>query len=441
MSLPDRFVQALQRLTSDEGRALVAVSGGLDSVVLLDLLIETRSAHHLDLVVAHVDHGIHPESPLVAHEVESLASRRGLEFVCGQLGLGPGASETRARAARYRWLRETRHRLGVRWIVTAHQADDQRETVLMRMLRGSGPRGLAGMRGRDRDILRPLLSFSRRTLARYARQRGLRWWNDPANQDPSHLRSWIRGELLPTIAARLPDIQQKLAETRKHALRDRQSWDVALLLWPGLEARSAGRGASLSWQVLADLPEPLATALTEALLRKAGGPVSPVRIGRALAALDQASSGACADLGQGWQLELAFDRLRVVPPGRPPAVTPQIIAEPEGESTWGPWLVRWSMEPAPARQPRDGRTAWFRPGQLALRGWRPGDRLAPLGGRGRRLAVRCFQDARVPRSERAGWPMIEGEGALAWIPGVCRSGRMLPQAGAPALRIDVEPRR
>jgi tRNA(Ile)-lysidine synthase len=109
-----------------------------------------------------------------------------------------------------------------------------------------------------------------------------------------------------------------------------------------------------------------------------------------------------------------------------------------GQTTWGSWRVRWTTEPAPTRQQRDGHTAWFIPAALSLRAWRPGDRLAPLGGTGQRLAVRCFQEARVSRSSRLQWPMIEGAGELAWIPGVCRSDRFLPRAGEVAVRIDVE---
>jgi tRNA(Ile)-lysidine synthase len=386
-----------------------------------------------------VDHGIHPESALVANEVEALAARLGLPFVAGSIALGPGASETRARAERYRWLRETRRQLGARWIVTAHQADDQRETVLMRMLRGSGPLGLVGMRPKERDVLRPLLGISRRSLAAYARRRALRFWNDPANEAAAHLRSWIRVSLLPVLAERLPDIAEKLSQTRRHALRERLGWDAALGAWPGLALHASPREVSLSWRVLRALPPALAGALAEALVRAAGGPAGPTRVRRALAALAVAPSGALAELGLGWRLELAFDRLRVLPPSHRAGEPQRIIDQPSGETDWGAWHVRWSMEPAPAVQPRDGRTAWFIPGALALRSWRPGDRLAPLGGQGRRLAVRCFQDARIPRSERQNWPMIEGQGDLAWIPGICRSSRLVPQPGAASLRVDVEP--
>jgi len=440
MRLVDRFVTRLAALRPGTGPLLVAVSGGLDSVVLLDLLVRTRARHGLTLIVAHVDHGIHPESAEVARQVESLAAALGVSCVVGRLRLGPVVSETRARTARYRWLRETRRRLGARWIVTAHQADDQRETVLMRLLRGSGPAGLAGIRPRDRGVLRPLLPFSRQSLARYARGRGLRWWEDPANGDPRHLRSWIRTALLPAVETRLPDVGRKLNQTRRHARQACRSWDSALRSWPGLDVTVGRFETSLSWPALQELPADLAAALVEALIRAAHGPVSPTRIRRALNALRGGQSGARADLGRGWSITLAFGRLRAEPPSRRVAEPPRTIEHLTGEASWGPWKVRWATEPAPARQQRDGRTAWFIPGMLAVRGWRRGDRLAPLGGRGHRLAARCFQDARVPLSQRRSWPMIEAEGRLAWIPGVCRSGRLLPTAGSPALRIDVERR-
>lgn len=438
MRVLDRFAEHVESLRLGTGPVLVAVSGGADSVALLDLLVRSREHHQLELIVAHVDHGIQPESALVSHEVEALASEHGLRFISTRLELGPEASETRARTARYAWLRAMRHSLGARWILTAHHADDQRETVLMRALRGSGPAGLAGMSVRERGVARPLLGFSRRTLRRYCRTRGLRWWNDPANHDPRHLRSWIREALLPDLEERMPDIARKLGELRRHAYRDRRAWDEALWSWPGLDATQDGGPCSVHWPVLLDLPAALAASLTESLVRNSGAPAGPARVRRALAALAFAQSGATADLTGGWRLELAFGRLRVLPPTIVAARSPRALMAPEGEIHWGAWRVRWTSETAPAIQPRDGRTAWFIPAGLALRSWRPGDRLAPLGGRGHRLAVRCFQDARVPRSERVNWPMIEGAGALAWIPGVCRSDVLVPGAGAPALRIDVE---
>ena len=119
MSLIELFRRQLAALPLPPGQALVAVSGGPDSVALLDLLVQTRDAHGLDLVVAHVDHGIHPDSPRVAKQVQALAESYHLPVHIGQLALGPDAGETEARIERYAWLEALRSRLGAGVILTA----------------------------------------------------------------------------------------------------------------------------------------------------------------------------------------------------------------------------------------------------------------------------------------------------------------------------------
>ena len=432
----------------EPGPLLVAVSGGADSMTLLDLLPNVPSLAGHPLIVAHVDHGIHPDSARIAAQVRTAAQERGLLFVSTTLALGAGASETMARRARLAWLRAAAREQEARWIVLAHHADDQHETTLMRFLRGSGPAGLGGMRVREGMLLRPLLGIRRATLRRYATARGLTWWDDPANTDPRHLRAWLRHVALPLLGDRLPDLPARLKQGRRQAADNRRAWSAALTSWPALSLRRARGQLSVDWSVLHQLPPALTLALTQALLRRAGGPAGPVRIRRALVALASSRSGTSADLGRGWRAELSFGRLTVVPqPRLAPGARPiagdvtSPLESPVGQTTWGLWRVRWTTEPAPAVQPRDGHTAWFIPAALSLRAWRPGDRLAPLGGIGQRLAVRCFQEARVPRSTRLEWPMIEGEGELAWIPGVCRSDRFLPRPGEVAVRIDVDPPR
>jgi tRNA(Ile)-lysidine synthase len=440
MLLVDRFSAHLARLRPRPGPVLVAVSGGVDSVVLLDLVRQVAERHGLEPVVAHADHGIHAESGRVAEQVARLAGDLGVPVVVGHLQLGPGASETAARAARLRWLEQTRRLHGAHHILLAHQADDQAETVLMRLLRGSGPTGLAGIPARRGRLVRPLLPFTRATVLRYARSRGLAWWDDPANRDARHLRSWLRQEILPRLAERLPDVGGRLRAAGRHAALERRAWSAALRSWPGLAYREEAGAPSVDWTVLSALPESVRSALGQALVRGSGASTGPARVRTALRALEKGQSGARADLGSGWALELAFGRLRVLPPRAPTADEVVPLAGHRGETTWGGFRVRWAPEEAPGTQLRDGRTAWFIPGSLVLRPWRAGDRLAPLGGRGRRLAVRCFQDAKVPSSERRRWPVLEGQGELAWIPGVCRSNLLVPRPGEPAVRVDVDPR-
>jgi tRNA(Ile)-lysidine synthase len=166
-SLPERFRAHLTRarLFRTSGTALVAVSGGGDSVALLDLLHGVAPDLGLALVVAHADHGIQSGSRLVGWAVRELAAQYGLPFELSELGLGPDATETVARRARYAWLREVQHGLGAAYLVTAHHQDDQIETVVLRALRGSAPAGLAGIARSGRDgLVRPLLPFTHREL-------------------------------------------------------------------------------------------------------------------------------------------------------------------------------------------------------------------------------------------------------------------------------------
>src|SRR5256885_10452154 len=125
------------RLFPAPGRAVLAVSGGLDSVALLDLMPSLAPERELALVVAHADHGIQTDSRTVGQAVGDLAQRYGLPFELGELHLGPGATETAARRARYAWLADVQRRRAARYLVTAHHRDDQGETILLRLLRGN----------------------------------------------------------------------------------------------------------------------------------------------------------------------------------------------------------------------------------------------------------------------------------------------------------------
>ena len=255
-SLPDRVRAHLARarLFPAPGEALVAVSGGVDSVALLDLLAQLGGEFGLTLVVAHVDHGIQPLSARAAEAGRRLAGAHRLPFEHTALALGPGTTETAARRARYAWLREVQQRRGAKYLVTAHHRDDQIETVLLRALRGSAPSGLAGISAKSRGgLVRPLLPFTRAELAGYVAERGLPVHEDPANRDPRHLRSWIRVDLLPHLVRRLgPRVLDDLSDLRVHAGRDARAWDRALELVPELKLEVREGQFAVARQVLRD---------------------------------------------------------------------------------------------------------------------------------------------------------------------------------------------
>ncbi|MGH7527380.1 MAG: tRNA lysidine(34) synthetase TilS [Gemmatimonadales bacterium] len=438
MDLVAEFRAHLETLGLPPGRALVAVSGGPDSVALLELLLASADVHRLELIVAHVDHGIHPDSVSVAERVRGLASQRGLECVSGELRLGPRSGETESRAARYLWLEAARKRVGAAVIFLGHHADDQAETVLMRALEGSGPAGLAGMAAVGGVLVRPLLPFRRQSLARYVQSQGLSAWTDPANDDPRHLRSWLRCEVLPPLRARLPEVDARLVRLGRQAARDRAAWDAVLELLPGLDLRSEDDGISVAGAGLGGYDSALAEAVVMAVARRAGCRLGPARAARVLRQIQAGISGSEVPLAEGWRAEVAFGRLRLVRTRVRTADPSWVIAGDTGEGVWGRWRIRWRPDRAPERQRRAALTAWFTPDPLVVRGWFPGERVRPLAGAGRRLIVRCFQDARVPRRRRGVWPVLARDADIVWIPGVCRSDALLPQGGTEAVRVDAE---
>jgi tRNA(Ile)-lysidine synthetase-like protein len=440
MDLRSHLTSVLSRLRLPAGRALVAVSGGPDSLALLDLLVATRAEHGLELIVAHADHGIHPDSAKVALQVQEVARGYDLPCVVGHLHLTmerAHTTETRARTARHRWLRQMALREDAAVIFLAHHADDQAETVFLRELKGSGVAGLRGMELRRGLLVRPLLAVPRALLRDHLVSRGLTAWEDPANVDHRHLRSWVRGAILPQLRERVPAVDRHLRRTARDAERNSDAWSAVLRGWSDLEFRDDATGPSVSAAAVARAESALAQAIVRSLGRLAGGVVGPRAARRAIELAIGGVSGKYAQLGAGWVAELSFGRLVVRPEWPAGALAPIALDGGSGSAIWGGWKVTWRREPAPSVQVRGGFTGWFLPDILAVRPWRRGDRISPLGGTGRRLAVRCFQDARVPAGRRARWPLIDAGGRLIWIPGVCRSTDLLPPEGAEALRVDV----
>lgn len=440
MSLVEQVDRILERLELAPGPAIVAVSGGPDSVALLDILAGSRSASRLSLHVAHLDHGIQPAGSQVLEMVRELAARYRLPFHGARVELGPAATETRARKVRYGWLEELARSIDAQVIFTAHQRDDQIETVLMRILRGTGPAGLAGMTLRRGRLVRPLLRVSRATLLEHVHMRELPTWDDPANRDRRHQRSWVRTEMLPFLRERVPDIDRRLERLARQAARQRAAWD-RLLERKGFDLQRECDGVSVAASPFSNYDSAVVWALLGALGRRAGCHVGPMRAARIEQLLAGGRSGAVVQLGNGCAAELSFDRLRLFREQKPDdARTALSIEGASGANQVGRWQLEWNTEPAPDRLERLASASWFSPGNYVVRFWKPGDRIRPLGGSGRRLVVRCMQDAHIARHSRAEWPVVESGGTIVWVPGVSRSDEAIPAAGQPALRIDAHHR-
>lgn len=187
-----RQIKAID-ISIEPGKYVVAVSGGLDSMTLLNIL---KDHPDLELIVAHFDHGIRTDSKVDRHIVQDFARQLDLPFVYEVVKLGPNASEAVARTARYKFLEQTRRSNNARAIVTAHHQDDVMETALINILRGTNRKGLTSLSNRP-TIIRPLLNVSKKDIRAYAQSHNLKWREDSTNKDETYLRNYIRSQLLP----------------------------------------------------------------------------------------------------------------------------------------------------------------------------------------------------------------------------------------------------
>ena len=201
---------------------ILAVSGGVDSVVLLHKLTSVKPPS-IEYIVAHVDHGIRPDSGQDARFVENLAKEYACGFELENLSLGESASEERARELRYAFLFTVAKKYKAQAIITAHHSDDVIETMIINILRGTGSRGLVGFT--QPHILRPFMNRTKKELINYATKHNLQWREDSTNQDPSYLRNYVRMNVVP--AMKEDDIKALLSIRDKVQELNREMDDLA----------------------------------------------------------------------------------------------------------------------------------------------------------------------------------------------------------------------
>ena len=233
-SLPAIFAQALATLRSEhfptsEPAIAVALSGGLDSMVLLRLAHAYARAQGLALFAFHVHHGLSPNADAWREHCARACAGLGIRFDAREVSIEKGKSgiEAAARKGRYAALGDMCRAHGAGLLLTAHHLDDQAETVLLQLLRGSGPAGLSGMDAANRAptllgdehlvMARPLLQASRAVLEAFAREQGIAWVEDESNSDPRYARNALRHTVMPALAQAFPGFQQRVARSSMHA--------------------------------------------------------------------------------------------------------------------------------------------------------------------------------------------------------------------------------
>ena len=254
---------------------LAGVSGGGDSMALAWALSLEAPALGVDVGAVIVDHGLQPDSAEVAARAAEETRSLGLQPVLVKSVTIEGSSnlEDTARQGRYRAFTEALRETGAHGVVLAHSLDDQAETVLLGLTRGSGPSGLKGMSVTDGIIHRPFLGIERTTLRQALVDAGMTWWEDPHNTDERFTRVRVRHQVLPVLERELgPGVAQALARTAELFRADSTALDIEAKTWFDAEVTADSVGSwSLEVDVLARLSEALQTRALRLLVVQAGG--------------------------------------------------------------------------------------------------------------------------------------------------------------------------
>jgi len=422
-------------------RIAVALSGGRDSMVLLDALGALRAGTPIAVCAVHVHHGLSPNADAWAEFCAAECAHRDIALTVHRVRVerAPGASlEATARDARLAALGAT----DVDLVALAHHADDQAETLLLQLLRGAGPHGLAAM-GAVREsvspaFVRPLLALPRAALETYARRHALRWIDDESNADTGLKRNYLRHEIAPRLATAFPGFPGTLVRAAAHQAEAAQLLDeLAALDADGALAPGADGAATLErgrLAVLAARSPARARNLLRWFVRGHGlQPPSTARLAAMLTQLTRAAPDARVRLAHAG-IELGIYRERIVV--HAPAVAP-FVAAWSGESALE--LPHGVLEFAAAQGEGLARRA-LHAARVTVRGREGGERLQIAARGPARALKRLLQDAHVPPWQRAALPLVFCDDTLAAVPGVGVDATLRTPAGAPGIVIRWHPR-
>jgi len=394
---------------------LVLLSGGGDSVCLLDVAVRLESR----VAAMHVNYGLREGADGDEAFCRQLCDQLGVELAVERVELPAGGNlQERARDARYA-LAE-RHAEGD--YAAAHTASDQAETVLYRLAVSPGRRALLGMEPRRGRLVRPLLRVTGAETREYLTARGLEWREDPSNADSRFARARVRGELLAALRSVNPAAERTIAETALQLRDEAEVLDRAA----GEALDSLGGGPAVSLAELRAQPRALARLVLRGLaeaLEGGGRPLSREEA-EAILALGGRGGTQSLDLGGGLRAVAEYGTLRFA--RDPDAAPPEPVElQVPGSARFGDWEVE-----AQLGGPGEVSVSARELGAVALvRPWREGDRMRPLGLGGSKTLQDLFTDRKVPRALRRTLPVVEAGGQVVWVAGVALDERFAAREG------------
>ncbi|MCI8811098.1 MAG: tRNA lysidine(34) synthetase TilS [Oscillibacter sp.] len=431
------FMHRLTDRTVPPPHLLAAVSGGLDSMCLLRFLMDWTAEKGGAVTAAHFNHRLRGETADRDEAfVRDWCKANGVPFLRGEgdthsFARHEGLSiEEAARRLRYNFLAQAAAKEACAWVLTAHHADDNAETMLLNLIRGSGSRGLSGIPAIRGNIARPFLWLTRAELEEYAAENELPHMEDETNQDPAAAaRNLLRQKVLPVLREINPRAVQNMRRTavileQEHTILDQQVKSLTA------EARMEKGVLCIPRRILSEAPAAVAKPAVLQLLETVCGHR------RDLSAVDaQAVLALCRGNQVKWELRLSYNLLvrgegedlvivQLSPPPGPVAVTP---GQP---AAFGEWTVTLGAEPGegdsyPVSLPEKA--------SLTVTSWKSADRMTLPDSRGPRSLKRLCADAGFRPWQRDALPVLRVDGISAAVPGVGADAAFAPQPGGPAV--------
>jgi len=410
------------------GPLVVAVSGGADSVCLLDLLRVLAPEQGLTLHVAHFQHGLRGvDAEADARFVAELADRWGLACSFGGGDVATRAYTERrsleavAHDLRWTFLHDIRLRVGAPAVATGHTQDDQAETVLMHLLRGSGLAGLAGLPPKRHAVVRPLLDLSHAETAEWCRLRGLPWREDASNAEPWCRRNAVRLEVLPFLRRYNPALTAILARSAETLQADLAFLEEETVRALAI-ATEGGPAGEQRLKLAAYRAAP--RAIQRRLLQRwIGAGCTAAHVLAAEALLAEGQAGDASPLPGGRRLVRQYDDAVILDMPDQAIPSPIELAVP-GQTMaldWG-WEVRVDVRAGPLPPPRNPWMAHLDAAAvklpLLLRSRRPGDRIQLDGLASPKKLQDLLVDAKIPRRQRDRVGVVEAANGVAWIAGL-----------------------
>lgn len=425
---------------------LVALSGGADSMCLLHLLCSLRETAGIQVQAAHLNHQIRAEGAADAEFVRQWCRSAGVACHVGERDVprwaaerGMGLEEA-GRKLRYDFLEECAARCGAAKIATAHNANDNAETLLLHLVRGTGLAGLGGIAPVRGKIIRPLLTASREEILAYLEENHVPHVEDASNLDCAYSRNYMRHQVLPLLREQNPRLLEGLSRTAALLRRDEDYLEEQAEAFLAGAVREEPDGVSVPAAALAALPEPVSSRAVQRLYARLLPEeiLSSAHREGLLALCRSESPSGTTPLPGGIEGRRRYDRLALCRRAEEAAVSPRALA-PGEEVLFGARRIRCDWAICPEGKFNRPERWYLRPGEtLLLRPRRTGDCIT-LPGRPPKSVKKLLIDSKIPRQERDGLAVFELDGALAGLDGFGADAAFLPEAGERCWRITSEP--